>query len=130
MGRARPPYFELLQQGARAAPGERLQRLAPARGIDRDRRQQLAQLRRRAGIEAAVGALGEPRDLAEGFLRAGVCALLEQEHRHAQQRQLARPAAQIVDLLLHAVADVDQRVHATLGPASTRAWLSTLPICV
>ena len=50
-------------------PGQ--ERLAAAGGVDRDRRQQVAQLPRRAAIEAAVGAPGQPRDLAEGARRVG-----------------------------------------------------------
>jgi hypothetical protein len=112
MGCAWPPLE--LQQGAGAAPRQRLQRLAPAGGIDGDRRQEVPQLRRRAGIETAVGALGEPGDLAEGALGARVGALLEQKHRHAEQSQLAGATAQVVDVLLHAVADIDQRVDRLL----------------
>src|SRR5262245_34124545 len=64
--------FELLQQPSRRAVFARLESLAPARGIDGDGRQQRLELRGRAGIEAAVGALGQTRDLAKGLLRARI----------------------------------------------------------
>mgnify|MGYP001499261005 CR=1 FL=1 len=70
------------------------------------------ELRSGAGVEAAIGAARETGDLAEGALGARVGALLEQEHRHTQQGQLAGAPAQIVDVLLHAVADIDQRIDA------------------
>ena len=111
-------YLQLRQQLARAARAPRRQigeRLDAAGGIGRDRAQQFAELMRRAGIEAAIGAAREPRDLAIGVLGHRVVALLEHEDRHAEQAEFAGRRAQIVDLLLHGVADEDQRLHALLG---------------
>ena len=107
-------------RSAGSVAGKRLERLAPACRVHGDRREQLAQLRRRARVEPAVGALGETRDLAERLLGARVAPFLEQEHRHAQERQLARAPAKIVDVLLHAVADVHQRVDRLLRQLRAR----------
>ncbi len=70
---------------------------------------------RRAGIEAAIGAARQPGDLAIGVLGHRVVALLEHEHRHAEQAEFAGRLAQIVDLLLHGVADEHHRLHALLA---------------
>ena len=58
----------------------------------------------------AIGAARQPRDLPEGALGLGVATFLEHEHRHADQAELAGEPGQLVDILLHAVADIDQRV--------------------
>ena len=68
-----------------------------------------------AGIEAAIGAAREPGDLAIGALRHRVAAFLEHEYRHPEQAELARRRAQIVDRLLHGVADEHQRLHPLPG---------------
>src|SRR5262249_3013402 len=102
--------FELLQEPCSRLIFARLERLAPAGGVDGDGRQQGFELRRRAGIEATVGALGQTRDLAKGSLGALITSLLEQEYRHLSQRQFAGSAAQLIDVLFHAIADVDQGV--------------------
>ena len=78
------------------------QRLAPTGGIDGDRRQQVAQLPGRAGVEAAEGAAGEPRNLLEGAGRDLVAPLVEQEAGHPQQSELAGQLAEPVDVLLEA----------------------------
>jgi len=93
---------------------------APAGGIDGHGRKELAQLCCRSRIEAAIGALGEPRDLAEGGRRTRIRPLLKQEHGHAQQGQLAGAAAQIVDLLLHAVANIDEGTYRPLSRLAAR----------
>src|SRR5262245_10030643 len=51
-----------------------------------------------------IGTAREPRDLLEGALGARLTTLLEQEHRHAEQRPPAR--ARAVDALLPAVASI------------------------
>ena len=88
------PSAELLEktQGRAALRlvAEILERLAAAGGIDRDRCQKLAELPRRARVEPAIGAAREPGDLPEGALGLRLAALLEQEHRHADQPELAR----------------------------------------
>src|SRR5688572_7849476 len=114
MGCAKPPLFQLLQQLPSSTTCQGLQRLAPAGRVHRDSSKQLAELRGRTGIETAVGALGQPGDFAEGFLGTCVRALLEKEYRDAQQSQLPGAAAQIVDVLLHAVADIDECAHTLL----------------
>ena len=83
-------------------------RLDAARGIGRDRAQQFAELMRRAGIEAAIGAARQPRDLAKRVFRDRVVAFLEHEGRHAEQPKLAGRLAKIVDRLFHGVADENQ----------------------
>src|SRR6185312_14458083 len=71
-----------------------------------------AELMRRAGVEATISAVRKPRDLAIGVFRDRIVALLEHEGRHAQQAQLAGGGTEIVDRLLHGVADIHQRLHA------------------
>src|SRR5690606_39137002 len=106
--------LHLGQQQARAGafPGgaELLKCRTSAGSIDGHGPQQRAQLVSRSLVERAPGALGEPRDLAEGHLRSRVASFLEQEHRDAMKRQLAGAAAEVVDRLLHAVADIDEGV--------------------
>ncbi len=93
-----------------ALTAERQQRLATARGVDGDGGEQIAQLTCRARVEAAEGALGQPRDLAKRPRRRLVAALLEHEHGDAEEAEFAGARAQPVDILLHAVADVDEGV--------------------
>ena len=62
---------------------------ASAGGIDRDSRQELAELLRRTGVEGAVGTLGEAGDLAEHAGRLLAAAFVENEDRNAEQAQLA-----------------------------------------
>ena len=110
-------YLSCASRRARTgvARRQRGERLLAAGGIGCDRAQQFAQLRGRADIETAIGAARQPRDLAIGVLGDRVVAFLEHEHRHAEQAELAGARAQIVDRLLHGVADEDQRLHALLG---------------
>ena len=104
--------IELSSAGAARAPRRQFgERLHAAGGVGGDRAQQFAQLMRGAGVEAAIGAAREPRDLAIGVLGDRIVAFLEHEDRHAEQAELAGGGAQIVDLLLHGVADEDQRLH-------------------
>src|SRR6185312_6195867 len=109
------PSAELLEETQRSAAlgrlAEVLQRLATARGIDRDSREQLAQLLGRPRIERGIGAAREPRNLPEGALGLGVATFLEHEYRSADDAELAGEPGQPVHVLLHAVADIDQRVH-------------------
>src|SRR5579885_1912395 len=48
--------------------------------------------------------------LAAGF---GIVAFLKQEHGHPDQTELTRKLAELVDILFHAVADIDERVDLT-----------------
>src|SRR5262245_65681758 len=57
------------------------------------------------GIEAAIGPAGEPRDFAERLPRDRIIALLEHEGWHAKETEFAGRMAQIVELLLHGIAD-------------------------
>ena len=58
-----------------------------------------------------------------------VAALVKQEDRHAEEAQFAGQPAQPVDILLHRVADKDQRVDL-LRLVSRIAWVSTRSIWV
>ncbi len=64
-----------------------------------------------AWIEAAIGATRQPRNLAKRLLGDRIVALLEHEGGHAEQAELACGMAEIVELLLHRVADEDQGLH-------------------
>ena len=97
-----------LPHDAAAFVGVGRQGLAAARGIDRHRRQQVAQLLRRTGVEGTVGAAGKPRDLPEGIGDPGILALMEHEAGHAQQPELPGQVSEPVDVLLQGVADEDQ----------------------
>ena len=67
--------------------------LLAAGGINRDRAQQVAQLRGAGCVEGAVSAAGEARDLLEGAPRVRILALVEQEHGQSEHAQLAREVA-------------------------------------
>src|SRR5262249_10629035 len=95
---------------AAGTPREILQRQPAARGVYGDRRQQLAQLPGAAGIEAAIGAAGQPGDLLEGAGGARLAALVEDEGGHAEQAELPGEMADLVAILLHAIADEDHRI--------------------
>ena len=60
------------------------QRLHAAGRIGCDRTQQFGKLVRGARIEAAVGALGQPRDLAKRALGDWVVTFLEHKRRDAE----------------------------------------------
>src|SRR4029078_4146129 len=106
---------ELLEQTERsAAPclvAEVLQRLPAARGIDRDRGQKLTKLARGTLVKRNIGPARQSRDLSEGALGFRVTTLMEDEHGHLHQSQFAGKPGEPVDILLHAVAHIDQRVH-------------------
>src|SRR5262249_20340195 len=91
-----------------------LQGLASAAGVHGNRSQQRAELAGRASIELAIGAPRQPRDLLEGPLGLRLASLLENEHRHAKQRELTGPRAELVDILLHAVANIDADIDLRL----------------
>jgi len=65
----------------------------------------------RTDVEPAISAARQPRDFAKGPLRHCITTLLKHERRDPEQAQLARRGAEIVDWLLHGVADEDQRLH-------------------
>src|SRR5690606_31303623 len=48
--------------------------------------------------------------LAERPLCIRIITFLEEEHRHAEQGELTCAAAEVIDILLHAVAHVDERI--------------------
>src|SRR5262245_58812459 len=75
---------------------------------------------RGARIEAAIGALGQPRNLTERLFGDGVVALLEHERRHAQQPELARCLAEVVALLLHGPAYHHRRLPLPPLPSLAR----------
>ena len=62
-----------------------------------------------AGVEGAIGAAGQTRDFPKRARGIGIVALLEHERLDAGDRQFARFRQQAVDVLLHRVADEDQR---------------------
>ena len=112
------PRVELLSSaraGTVALPAQAPQRLAAAGSIDRDRRQQLAQLRCRAADRS-----GSRRPWSAARSRGRpLCAALSSPSWNRNtgtpsKRELAGAGAQPVDLLLHAVADVDERVDLAL----------------
>src|SRR5262249_27026941 len=110
--------FHLLQQqpGTCAVSSMRqaLERLPASGGIYRHCGQKLAKLACRTGIEPAIGAFGQSRDLAVGAFGSGIAAFLEQEPGNAEQAALAGACSDIVDALLHGIANIDRRVDALL----------------
>ena len=76
-------------------------------------------------IKCRIGAAREPRDLAKGAARRRISALVEHEGLHPQQAQLARKAAERVDILLHGVPYIDEGAELALLP-SLRPWLVSL----
>src|SRR5688500_2355726 len=98
--------LQLLEQEMRLAAallGKLLKRLVPACRIDGNRRQELAQLMRRALIEAAEGAACQSCDFLEGALGRGILAFQKHEHGHAEQACFASPLTDLVDALLEGV---------------------------
>ena len=91
------------------------QRLHAAGGIDRGGPQQFGQLSGGVDVEARIGAAGQPGDLAEGALDRRVAPLLEDEDAQAEHAEFAGDGGEIVDLLLHGVADEDQHVDLLLA---------------
>ena len=73
-----------------------------------------------AGVETAIGASREAGDLAKGLLGDRIAALLEHEGRDRQEPKLARCVAEIVQVLLHGVADEHQRLHLGLAGLARR----------
>ena len=67
-------------------------------------------------VELAVGAARQLGDLREQPRGRAVVAFLEDEHRQAEQAELARLVADRVDILLAAVADEHHGVDAALAP--------------
>ncbi len=83
-------WSSLTAAGCRRA--DRSAKRAHAAGcIGGGRPQQLAKLMGRAEIEAAIGAMGEPRDFPKGPLGDRVVAFLEHEGGHAEQARARRP---------------------------------------
>ena len=87
-----------------------------AGGIGRDRAQQPFELLGTRAVELAIGAARQLGDLREQPRRHAIVALLEDEHRQAEQAELARLVADLVDILLAAVADEHHRVEPALAP--------------
>src|SRR5204862_2279603 len=67
-------------------------------------------------VELAVGAAGQLGDLRKQTRRDPVVAFLEDEDRQAEKAELARLMADLVDILLAAVADEHHRVDPALAP--------------
>jgi hypothetical protein len=109
--RTAAPLFE--QPHRRAALRLR-KRLAAACRVHGDCGQQLAELARRPGIEPAIGAPRQPRDLLEGSRGTPIVAFLEQEHGHTDEAELAGLLAQLIDIFFHAIAHIDDRMHLLL----------------
>src|SRR5690606_32752766 len=96
----------------RVAPG--LQRLQSARCINSDCRKELRQGRGRAAVEAEPRALRQPGDFLERRFGDRIVPFLESKYGNAVQPEPAGLVGEVVDILLHRVADVDKRVD--LGP--------------
>src|SRR5205823_14052379 len=102
------PSFELVgQQRRRAALLAAIlqQRIAAAGGVGGDGTEQLPELVGTGAVELAVGAAGQLGDLRKQTRRDPVVAFLEDEDRQAEKAELARLMADLVDILLAAVAD-------------------------
>src|SRR5258708_34024876 len=63
-----------------------------------------------AGIESTIGASRQARNFPERLFGSRVEALLEHESRNPAQPELAGLGAEVVDILFHGVADIDQRL--------------------
>src|SRR5258708_18354832 len=91
------------------------QRRAAAGGIGGDGAQQPLELVRARAVELAVGAARQLGDLGKHARSNAITALLEHEHRQAEQTELARLVAYGVDILLAAIADADHGVQPALA---------------
>src|SRR6185369_6566829 len=99
------------QQGRTARPPTVVcQRDPAARGIDRDGAEEFAQLSRTTGIERTIRAAREARNTSEGFRSFRIAAFVKNKNRYSEQPELACLVAKRVDILLHAVADEDERI--------------------
>src|SRR5262249_56825654 len=66
---------------------------------------------RGARIEPAIGTPCQPRDFPKSLLGDRVVALLKNEGRNAEQPKLPRRVAEIIELLLHGIADENQGLY-------------------
>src|SRR5438034_449206 len=98
------------QRIAASAPAEVLERLVSAGGIDGNGAQELCQLMGAARVEGAIGAAAQPGQLLERRRRNLIPAFVEDEGRQSQDAQLTGEMTEIIDRLLHAIADEDERV--------------------
>ena len=90
---------------AAALPGQIFQRPPAAGGEYRHRAEQLLEGAGGAGIETAIGAVGQAGDLPEGKSGERVVSLVEHERRHAENAELAGKRSEGIDIFLDAVAD-------------------------
>src|SRR6476659_1372460 len=81
------------------------QRIAAAGGVGGDCPQELPELVGAAAVEPAIGAARQLGDLREDARGGAVVAFVEDEHRQAEQAELSRLVADLIDILLAAVAD-------------------------
>src|SRR5215813_4333489 len=88
--------LDQLDSAGTVAVPQIVERLEPAGGVGGDRAQQIAQLMRGAGAEAAIGTARQPGDLAIGLLGDLIVAFLEQERGNAEQTEFARLGTQLV----------------------------------
>ncbi len=88
--------------------------LDAARRIGRDGTQKFAELMSRSRIEAAIGAMRQPRNFTIGVFRHRIIAFLKHECPHAEQPELTGGLAKIVDGLFHGIADK----HQSLDPVA------------
>ena len=100
---------ELANHGA-AVFAEALQRPATARRIHCYGTQQVSELACAARVEMTIGTVSEPGDVPECPLGDGIVAFLKQERGDPEQAEFPRPTSQLVDVLLHAVADEHQGI--------------------
>jgi hypothetical protein len=78
-----PRLWKLPQQLARAVGVQVLQRLHPAGSEGGDRTQQIGELTRGTGIEAAMSPMAEAGHLGEGARGLPIVAFLKHEQWHA-----------------------------------------------
>src|SRR5215469_7452608 len=71
-------------------------------------------------IEPAISTTGQSGDLFESRLRFGFAPLLEEEHGYTQQAECSCTLAELVYVLLHAIANIDDGVDPVLLGFSSR----------
>src|SRR5690242_17332319 len=85
-----------------------------------DRTQKLGKLVSGSGIEATIGTVRQPSDLAKSTLRNGIITFLKQKGGNAEQSERSRRMAKIVKVLLHGIAHKHQGLDLRLLRLSLR----------
>src|SRR5690606_40158533 len=81
--------------------------------------EQGCQFLRGRSIKTRIGALGQPREIAEGSFDMRIAPFLEDEERQAQKAELSGFFGKIIDIFLDGVAHIDDRIDAPLGVFAT-----------